>query len=80
MEMEKSLSGNKTLNKLTLSGDRSVALPKQFCYHLLLGFRENKSLSEVDLYFSQESWCSADNGRLVPFLSVTYCVDVVYSV
>ena len=81
MEMERSLSGNKTMNKLTLSRDLGATVPKQFCRHLLLGIRRNKSLSEVYLRFTPESWDCPDDGRLV--MSVTYCVtqlDVVYSV
>ena len=65
MEMERSLSGNKTMNKLTLRGDVDVTLPKQFCHHLLLGIRRNKSLSEVDLDFTPQSWYCPDDGRLV---------------
>ena len=64
MEMERSLSVNKTMNKLTLSG-RDVTLPKQFCRHLLLGIRRNISLSEVNLNFSPQSWDFPDDGRLV---------------
>ena len=82
MEMERSLSGNKTMNKLTLSDGPGVTLPKQFCHHLLLGIRRNKSLSEVNLYFTQKSWYCPDDGRLV-YVSFTYYVtqlDVVYSV
>ena len=81
MEMERSLSGNKAMNKLTLSGGHGVTLPKQFCRHLLLGIRRNKSLLEVDLSFNPQSWYCPDDGKLV--MSVAYCVtqlDVVYSV
>ena len=65
MEMERSLSGNKTMNKLTLSEGVGVTLPKQFCRQLLLGIRRNKSLSEVDLDFNPQSWYCPDDGRLV---------------
>ena len=68
MEMERSLSENKTMNKLTLIDDEyddDVTLPKQFCCHLLLGIRRNKSLSEVDLCFYPRSWYCPDDGRLV---------------
>ena len=63
MEMERSLSGNKTMNKLTLSGARGVT--KQFCHHLLLGITRNKSLSGVDLDFTPQSWYCPEDGRLV---------------
>ena len=56
MEMERSLSGNKTTNMLTLSEGVCVTLPKEFCHHLLLGIRRNKSLSKVHLTFSPKSW------------------------
>ena len=66
MEMERSLSRSKTMNKLTLSGDGAiVSLPKQFCRHLLLGIRRNSSLSVVDLNFSMYNWDCPDDGRLV---------------
>ena len=64
MEMEKSLSGNKTMKKLTLSDDRGVTLPKQFCLHLLLGIRRNKSLFKVYLRFSPQFWYFPDDGKL----------------
>ena len=64
MEMERSLSSNKTMNKLTLSDGAGVTLPKQFCHHLLLGIIGNKSLSEVFLSFNLQSWYFPDNGRL----------------
>ena len=79
MKMERSLLGSKTMNKLTL-GDRG-GVTKQFCHHLLLGIRRNKSLSEVDLDFTPQSWYFPDDGKLI--MSVTYCViqlDVVHSV
>ena len=80
MEMERSLLGNKTMNKLILK-DAGVTLLKQFCHHLLLGIRRNKSLSEVHLSFNPQSWYCPDDGRLV--YVVAYCVaqlDVVYCV
>ena len=67
MEMERSLSGSKTMNKLTLR-DVGVTLPMQFCHRLLLGIRRNKSLSEVDLYFTPQSWCCPDDGKLVMYI------------
>ena len=81
MEMEESLSGNKTMNKLTLRGDRGVTLPKQFCQHLLRGIKRNKSLLEVGLSFTSQSWYCPDDGRLV-YVSHTHVTQlyVVYSV
>ena len=81
MEMERSLSGNKTMNKLTLSDSPGVTLPKQFCRHLLLGIRSNKSLSEVELSINPQSWYCPDDGRLV-YVSHILCdsVGLVYSV
>ena len=79
LEMERSLSGNKTMNKLTISDGYEVDLPKQFCHHLLLGIRRNKSLSEVDLSFNPQSWCCPDDGRLV-YVSHVLCDSVGCSV
>ena len=56
MKMERSLSRNKTINKLELSAHVGVTLPKQFCRHLLLGIRRNNSLTEVDLNFNPQNW------------------------
>ena len=78
MEMERTLSGNKTMYKLTLRDD-GVTLPKQFCRHLLLGIRKNKSLSEVDLKFNPQSWYCPDDGRLV-YVSHLLCGSVGCSV
>ena len=80
MKMERSLSGNKTMNKLTLSeqGDEDV-LPKQFCHHLLLGITRNSSLSDVDLSFVPQSWDCPDDGRLV-YVSHILCDSVGCSV
>ena len=79
MEMERSLSGNKTMNKLTLSDGGGVTLPKQFCRHLLLGIRRNSSLSDVDLSFNPQSWYCPDDGRLV-YVSHILCDSVGCSV
>ena len=65
MKMERSLSGNKTMNKLTLGVFDDMTLPKQFCRHLLLGIRRNSSLSDVVLFFAPQSWDCPDDGRLV---------------
>ena len=76
MKMERSLSGNKTINKLTLIG---VTLPKQFCRHLLLAISKNYSLTDVDLFFSPEFWDCPDDGRLV-YVSHILCDSVGCSV
>ena len=76
MEIERSLSRNKTMNKLTLSGG---TLPKQFCRCLLLGIRRNKSLSELYLNFDPQSWYFPDDGRLV-YVSHILCDSVGCSV
>ena len=79
MEMERSLSGNKTMNKLILRDNSHVTLPKQFCRHLLLGIRRNKSLSDVYLNFNTQSWYCPDDGRLV-YVSHILCDSVGCSV
>ena len=69
--MEKALEGNKTIEKLTLSDDDGVTLndgptlPREFCHHVLLGSRQNTSLSKVDLRFHPQSWDCPHDGRLV---------------
>ena len=72
MEMERSFTGNKTMNKLSLSDVHGVTLPKQFWRHLLLGIRRNKSLSEVNLNFTPQSWHCPDDGRLVYVSHILY--------
>ena len=62
MEMERSLLGNKTMDKLTLTVGSGVTLPKQFCHHLLLGIQRNKSISKVSLDFHPLSWYCPDDG------------------
>ena len=82
MEMERSLSGNKTMNKLKLNDDEGgviVTLPKQFCHHLLLGIGRNSSLSDVDLSFYPQNWNCPDDGRLV-YVSHILCDSVGCSV
>ena len=83
MKMERSLSGNKTMNKLTLIDDEydadDVTLPKHFCRHLLLGIRRNSSLSDVHLSFSPQNWDCPDDGRLV-YVSHILCDSVGCSV
>ena len=74
--MERSLSGNKTMNKLTLREDVDKdVLSKQFCYHLLIGITRNSSLSDVYLSFNPQSWNCPDDGRLV-YVSHTLCDSV----
>ena len=75
MEIERSLLGNKTMNNLALHDADGVTLPKQFCRHLLLGIRRNKSLSEVFLSFNPQTWCCPDDGRLV-YVSHILCDSV----
>ena len=75
MKIERSLFGNKTMSKLTLSCGPDETVPKQFCHHLLLGIRRNKSLSELYLKFDPESWCCPDDGRLV-YVSHILCDSV----
>ena len=77
-EIERSLSENKTMNKLTLSDDDET-LPKQFCRHLLLGIRRNSSLSDVNLTFGPQIWDCPDDGRLV-YVSHILCDSVGCSV
>ena len=77
MEMERSLSGNKSMNKLTLNEYSGVT--KQFCRHLLHGIRRNKSLSKVNLTFHPQSWYCPDDGRLV-YVSHILCDSVGCSV
>ena len=79
VEMERSLSGNKNMNKLTLSESRGAILPKQFCRHLFLGIRRNESLSEVYLDFTPQSWYLPDECRLV-YVSHILCDSVGCSV
>ena len=79
MEMERSLSGNKTINKLSLNDGGGGTVPKQFCRHLLLGIKRNSSLSDVDLSFNPQSWDCPDDGRLV-YVSHILCDSVGCSV
>ena len=81
MKMERSLSGNKTMNKLTLKGGigDAVTLPKHFCRHLLLGISRNSSLSDVELFFNPHNWDCPDDGRLV-YVSHILCDSVGCSV
>ena len=62
--MEKALQENKSLEKLTLHAVGST-LPREFCHHVLLGLRQNTSLSELEVTFNPENWDCPDDGRLV---------------
>ena len=78
--MEKALEENKTLEKLTLRAT-GATLPREFCCHVLLGSRQNTSLSKLDLCFGPQSWDCANDGGLV-YVRHMLCdsVGVVYSV
>ena len=62
--MEKSLEDNKALDKLALSA-LGPPLPREFCHHVLLGSRQNTSMSKLDLNFCKENWNCPNDGRLV---------------
>ena len=55
----------KTLEKLTLSNDNDVILPKEFCRQLVFGTRLNTYLSEMRLILHPESWDCSYDGWLV---------------
>ena len=65
--MEKALEVNKTLEKLTLSDAGGSTLVREFCCHILLGTRQNASLSKLDLTFFPENWDCPIDGRLAYF-------------
>ena len=82
MKMERSLLGNKTMNKLTLLDDEydaDVPPHEQFSRHLLLGIRRNSSLTDVELSFNPQNWDCPDDGRLV-YVSHILCDSVGCSV
>ena len=64
-EVEKVLAENKTLEKLTLTGGADATLPREFCNHVLLGSRQNSSLSEMHINLKPENWDCTNDGRLV---------------
>ena len=76
-EMEKALKENKTLEKLTLRDYET--LPKEYCRHILLGTRQNTSLSEIDLDFHPHTWDCQYDGRLV-YVGHMWCYSVGCSV
>ena len=78
-EMEKAHEGNKTLEKLTLRSGNDVALPKEFCCHLMIGIRRSTSLLEVVLDFTPINWDCPIDGRLV-YVSHMLCDSVGCSV
>ena len=64
-EMEQALKKNKTLKELTIRDEDYSPypyLPKEFCYHFLLGARHNTSLSYLHLELL--NWDCSDDGRL----------------
>ena len=63
--MEKALEEKKTLEKLTLTEVDSATLPREFCRHVLLGSRQSRSLSKLNLNFQPLSWDCPNDGRLV---------------
>ena len=82
MKMERSLLGNKTMNKLKLNDEEyyaDVPPSKQFSRHLLLGIRRNSSLTDVELSLNPQSWDCPDDGRLV-YVSHILCDSVGCSV
>ena len=62
--MEKALEQNKTLEELTLSAV-GATLPREFCCHVLLGSRQNTSLSKLVLDCHPDDWDCPNDGRLV---------------
>ena len=75
--MEKALEENKTLDKLTLRDEDT--LPREFCHHILLGSRQNASLSEMELAFQPDNWDCPDDGRLM-YIHNKLCDSVGFSV
>ena len=85
-EMEMALKKSKTLEKLTITGeDEFFDLPKEFICHILLGTRQNTSLSDLHLNFAPFApftWDCPNDGRLA-YVSHILCDSVgciVYSV
>ena len=63
-EMKQTLA-EKTLEKLTLSNDNNVILPKEFCRQVVFGTRPNTCLPEMRLILHPESWDCSYDGWLV---------------
>ena len=83
-EMEKALKESKTLEKLTIrlqakDYDDVFNLPKEFCCHILLGARQNTSLSDLHLEFDPCIWDCPNDGRLA-YVSHILCDSVGCSV
>ena len=83
-EMEKALKESKTLEKLTIrlediDFDDEFNLPKEFCCHILLGTRQNISLSDLHLHFFPSIWDCPNDGRLA-YVSHILCDSVECSV
>ena len=64
-EMEKALKENKILEKLSLSDNMYVTLPKEFCRNVLFETRQSTSLSDVHLNFDPPNWDCPGDDRLV---------------
>ena len=62
--MEKALEENKTLETLIFNAV-GATLPREFCHHILLGSRQNTSLSKLYLNFYPQNWDCPNDGRLV---------------
>ena len=77
-EIEQALKKNKTLEKLTIRRDNYSPsyFPKEFCYHFLLGARQNTSLSYLRL--ESLDWDCSYDGRLACQSHCVTQLDVVY--
>ena len=79
-QMEKALKKSKTLEKLTIRKEvNQFDLPKEFCCHILLGTRQNTSLSDLHLNFAPCTWDCPNDGRLA-YVSHILCDSVGCSV
>ena len=81
-KMEKALKKSKTLEKLAIRNvkveDDHFDIPKEFCCHILLGTRQNTSLSDLHLGFARETWDCPTDGRLA-YVSHILCDSVEYT-
>ena len=83
-QMEKALKQSKMLEKLSITSfilceDVNFPIPKDFCYHILLGARQNTSLSDLSLCFASWTWDCPNDGRLA-YVSHILCDSVGCSV
>ena len=80
-EVEKALKESKTLEKLAIWDECNITsnIPKEFCSHILLGTRQNTSLSDLHLNFAPEKWDCPNDGRLA-YVTHILCDSVGYSV